>query len=333
MARVRLLVEMAGPLTSYQDAGRPGHLRYGVTASGPIDQLGFAAAHAALGNPAGGTAIEVSHGGIVLRCVEGEVAFALAGGDFSARVDSVALGGWTTGVLRPGSRLTIRDGSAGNWATLAFAGAIDCPAWLGSTATLALAGLGGGRLVAGDRIDIEARPVGDGAAWSFPPPPRDAGPIRVVIGPQDQFFAAESRDALLSQPFRAANAFDRMGMVLDGPLLPPLSVTMLSAPLLRGAIQVNGTGTATVLLADHQTTAGYPRIATVIGADLDRVAQLRPGTGLRFTAIDVAEAIALARKTAAARAVWLASLAAGQGSLVDRLLSANLIDGVVSGRD
>lgn len=322
-----LQVEMAGPLTTIQDAGRPGHRRFGVTPSGPVDRLGFAAAHAALGNPPGGAALELSHGGIVLRCVQGEVSFALAGGDFAARVDGADLGPWTTGVLRPGMRLAIRDGSAGNWATLAFGGTLEARHWLGSAATLALAGLGGGRVAAGDRLVIAARAPAE--RGPIAPPPTETGPIRVVIGPQDAYFAPDSLAALLSQPYAAAAAFDRMGMVLDGPLLPPLSVTMLSAPLLRGAIQVNGAGTPTILLADHQTTAGYPRIATVIDTDVDRAAQLRPGETLRFAAITVAEAIAVARRAAAARSIWLAAVAVGQGSLAERLSSANLIDGVI----
>ncbi len=327
MTRAVLRVEMAGPLTTIQDAGRPGHRRFGVTPSGPVDRLGFAAAHAGLGNPPGGAAIELSHGGIVLRCIEGDVGFALAGGDFAARLDDVALGGWTTGVLRPGSRLVIRDGKAGNWATLAFAGVLEARHWLGSAATLALAELGGGRLTAGDTLAIAARTPA--APQPIAPPPAETGPIRVVLGPQEQFFAPESIAALLSQPWAAAAAFDRMGLVIDGPALPPLSVTMLSAPLLRGAIQVNGAGTPTILTADHQTTAGYPRIATVIDTDVDRAAQLRPGESLRFAAVTVAEAIAIARRSAVARAAWLAGVAAGQGSLADRLASANLIDGVV----
>lgn len=333
MARCVLMVEQAGPLSTLQDEGRRGHLRHGVTWSGPIDRAAFAAVQAALGNPAGSPAVELSHGGITLRCVEGEASFALTGGDFTARVDGAAAAGWTTGVLRAGQRLLIRDGGASNWAVLGFAGAIECPHWLGSAATLALVGLGGGRLVAGDRLVIEARRIGEarlpGEARPLPLPPVARGPIRVVMGPQADFFPAEAQEALLDQEFNIAPAFDRMGIVLAGPALVPSAVTMLSAPLLRGAVQVNGAGTATILLADHQTTAGYPRIATVIGADLDRLAQLRPGTKLRFAAVTVEAAVAAARAAAKAQATWLAAVAAGQGSLADRLASANLIDGVV----
>lgn len=325
----RLTVEQAGPLTTIQDAGRFGHLRYGVTWSGPVEPLGFAAAQAALRTH--GPAIELSQGGITLRCTEGSVAFALAGGDFAAILDGQKLGCWTTGVLTPGARLVVRDGTFGNWATLAFAGRIECPTWLGSAATLALAGFGGGRLVAGDTLHIDADPATDAAPRAIAPLPAEAGPIRVVLGPQTDFFAPETIAALLSEPFTAAPAFDRMGMVLAGPPLPPLSVTMLSSPVIRGAIQVNGAGDATILLADHQTTAGYPRIATVISTDLPRTTQLRPGQTLRFEAVEAVEAVALARQAAVHRAAWLATLGDAT-SLLDRLLASNLISGIVDAR-
>jgi allophanate hydrolase len=327
----RLLVEQAGPLTTVQDAGRFGHLRHGVTWSGPVEPLGFAAANAALGSPPGCPAIELSHGGIVLRCTEGAVRFALAGGDFAATLDGQRLGAWTSGVLDAGQRLLIRDGGASNWATLAFAGTLETPRWLGSAATLALAGLGGGRIEAGAVLTIEARP-GDGAPRAIAPPPAETGPIRVVPGPQTQFFTPETLALLTGATFTAGAAFDRMGMVLDGPPLPPLDLTMLSTPVIRGGIQVNGAGTATILLADHQTTAGYPRLATVISADLPRVAQMRPGAELRFVAVSAAEAVAIARATAAARHDWLAQVGDTR-SLIDRLLGSNLVDGVVSAEE
>lgn len=332
MARAVLKVEQAGPLTTIQDAGRMGHLRYGVTRSGPIDRIGFAAAHAVLGNMPGGAAIELSHGGMAMRCVEGAVGFALAGGDFAATVDGLPLGDWTTGVLRAGSRLVIRDGMVGNWATLAFAGRIDCPRWLGSAATLALAGLGGGRLCPGDIVVVDDA-VGDGEPRAFGAPVAVSGPLRVVAGPQAGWFAEDAMATLCAAAFAATAAFDRMGMVIAGPPLLPRSLSMLSAPLLRGAIQINGAGAATILLADHQTTAGYPRLATVIGVDLDRAAQARPGEVLRFEAIEVAAAIGLARAAAVAERNYLAGLVAVAGSLGERLLGANLIDGVVDARD
>ena len=329
MTIARLRVEQAGPLTTIQDAGRFGHLRHGVTWSGPVEPLGFAAANAALGNAPGTAAIELSHGGIALRCLEGSVRLALAGGDFSATIDGQALGSWTTGVLNAGARLVIRDGSDGNWATLAFAGALETRRWLGSAATLALAGLGGGRIEPGATLTIDSAPITDAASRAITPPPIEIGPLRVVPGPQSQFFAPETAALLTSAEFIAGPAFDRMGLVLSGPPLSPRDLTMLSTPVIRGGIQINGAGTPTILLADHQTTAGYPRLATVISADLPRAAQARPGTSLRFAAVTVAEAVAIARDTATRRRQWLAQVADTR-SLLDRLLGSNLIDGVVN---
>jgi allophanate hydrolase len=317
-----LLVEAPGPLTTVQDGGRFGHLRHGVTHSGPIDRAGFAAAHAMLGNRAGGAAVEVSHGGVVLKCIEGEVAFALAGGDFVATLDGVALGGWNGGVLRPGGRLVVRDGGASNWATLAFGGEIQCKNWLGSSATLALVGLGGGRLVAGDRVTVAVRPGVE--VRTIVPPRGENAPVRVVMGPQADSFSDESVAAFLGESFAIGPAFDRMGVVLQGPAMVPLSVSMLSAPVLRGNVQVNGDGVATILLADHQTTGGYPRIATVISADLDRVAQLRSGSVLQFVAVTASEAVDLARAAAVAQAGWMVPT-----RFEERLAEANLIDGAV----
>ncbi len=331
MTLVRLVIEAAGPLTTIQDGGRPGYMRFGVPRSGPVDRLAFAAVNAALANPPGSNVIEISGGGISIRGGEAPVAFALAGGDFTATIDGVAIGGWVTAVLPPGGRLTVRDGAAGNWACLAFAGRMVASQWLGSAATHALAGLGGGRVAAGQAIEIDAATPRLPGTASLPPPPVGGGDIRVVIGPQERFFAAEGLAALAAGPWRIGAAFDRMGVVLDGPPLLPTSLAMLSEPLVRGTLQVNGSGTATVLLADHQATGGYPRIATLISADVDRVAQLRPGSALRFVAVSVDEAIAAARRQQADVADWLAGVA-HPATLEQRLFASNLIDGVADAR-
>lgn len=326
-----LQVEQAGPLTTLQDAGRPGHMRFGVTASGPVDRTAFAAANAALGNAPDATAIELSLGGLTLACLEGEIGFALSGGDFTASVNGTALGAHCVGVLHQGERLVIREGTTGNWAILALAGHLESRRWLGSAATLALAGLGGGKLAAGDRLRV-SNPTPGIIPRPLPPAPAATGPFRIVLGPQEQYFTPEALAALVDSDFAAGAAFDRMGLVLTGPALVPTALDMLSAPLVRGGLQVNGAGVVTVLLADHQTSGGYPRIATVISADVDRLAQLRTGTAFRFQAVSVAEAIAAARARAAAEAAWLKDVATPPLAFADRLFAANLIDGVVNAR-
>ncbi len=329
MSRARLTVEQAGPLTTLQDRGRPGYMRFGVARSGPVDRLAFAAAHAAAGNDAGGTAIEVSLGGVALRCNEGAVGFALTGGDFTATLDGRRLGSWHGGTLHAGETLVVREGAGGNWGYIALAGQPVARDWLGSTATHAPAGLGGGRLDVGQVMIIDnAR---DCDVLAIAAPNIGGGPIRIVTGPQERFFPADALAALTTADFRPSTAFDRMGVVLVGPPMVPTSLAMLSEPLVRGAIQINGAGVATVLLADHQTTGGYPKIATVITADLDRLAQLRAGSSFQFHAVDVATATGAARTAAASAATYLAGLRTPL-SLAERLLSANLIDGVADAR-
>lgn len=299
----RLRVAFAGPHVTLQDAGRFGLMRFGVPHSGPLDAKAFAIAHAALGNPPGGTAIEVSLGGLTLDCLEGAVTLAVVGGGFIVQKGAQRAGAWQILSLRAGERLVIRPGPWGSWTYLAFAGQIVAPLWLGSSATHGPSGLGGGPLVAGQELRIEnaaLRPQIEGAipcpVWARP-----RGLVHAVLGPQERFFAAESQADLATATFRLTASYDRMGVRLKGPALRPEgALSIPSEPLLRGSVQVAGDGLATVMLADHGTTGGYPKIATVIAEDLDGFVQLRPGAALRFRLISAAEAVALARRGARA---------------------------------
>lgn len=328
MPRVLLKVEAAGPLTTIQDGGRPGYRRYGVPPSGPVDRLGFAAAQARVGNGRGDPALEISHGGLRLSCVEGEVGFALGGAGF---ISAVGLAKVNSGILRAGMTLSITQNGQGNWAYLALGGQLQTRRWLGSAATHALAQLGGGRVAAGQILEVMT-PDGQATASSQnrAETPSKISEVRIILGPQERFFPDSAVNVLCCEPFAASARFDRMGMVLDGPALVPNSLDMLSEPAVRGALQVNGTGQLTMLLADHQTTGGYPKIAVVIGPDIDWVAQLSPGSPIRFVSISAGQAVAIARKNRAEKEACLASLRDGS-SLAERLMNRNLVDGMVDG--
>lgn len=322
----RLRIDMAGPLTTVQDAGRRGAMRFGVPRSGPIDRLAFTAALAAA-RPDCGTALELSLGGLTLTCLEGEIGFALCGGEFTAEIDGRALGSWCRAMLGPGQRLRVRQGS-GNWAYLAFAGASSAPSWLGSRATHALSGLGGGMVCAGQVLDfLDARPL-DLALLQAPAVPPQNGPIGVVIGPQERYFAGDAPERLCTETFIATGTFDRMGRTLDGPPLRPIRLDMPSEPAMRGCLQIAGNGRMTMLMADHQTTGGFPKIATVISADIERLAQLPAGCELCFEAVTADEAAARLRRAANSRAAFLKSLVPA-ASLEERLREANLVGGVI----
>ncbi|HEY8381218.1 MAG TPA: biotin-dependent carboxyltransferase family protein [Microvirga sp.] len=298
MSRAVFRVEQVGPLTTIQDRGRPGSMRYGVPNSGPMDRASFAIAQAALGNPPEAAAIEVSLGGLALACLEGEVTFAQAGGGFRLEVDGAPREAWSVSRIRAGQRLVVKPGFWGSWTYLAFAGVIEAPRWLGSQATHALSGFGGGRLAVGQEVVIAEARLRPGHEGSLPLPvtARPRPTIRVVLGPQDRFFAPETVAAFLDQSYVLTTDYDRMGVRLKGPPLPiAVPLDMPSEALVRGSVQVPGHGDPIVLLADHQSTGGYPKIATLASVDQDGFVQLRPRQTIQFRAITPEAAVAALR--------------------------------------
>lgn len=329
MAESAFTVAFAGPLVTIQDAGRPGHMRFGVPVSGAMDRLAFDAANAALGNESGQTGIEISLGGLILQCTQGAVTVAITGGDFTVQIGSQKTRSWTIMTVQKGERLSITAGKAGSWAYLAFAGRIMAPEWLGRQATHSTSGFGGGALQTGQTIILSDASLREDRLGEMQKPDFQAsGPIRVVTGPQDQHFAKETVAQFLSDSFTVSDAYDRMGMRLKGPALPLAgALSIPSEPIVRGSVQVSGDGVPTVLLADHQTTGGYPKIATVISPDIDRLAQYRAGQSLRCVDITSAQAVAEARSYARHKAAYLVEVSVPRGSLAQRLMRDNLNHG------
>jgi biotin-dependent carboxylase-like uncharacterized protein len=328
----RLRVSFAGPLVTFQDGGRFGSLRFGVPASGPMDRVAHAAANCAIGNDAQATAIEVSRGGVVLDCVTGSVTLAVAGGGCVVDHRGTAESGWTVLTVRPGERVSVRAGEWGSWSYVAIAGEPVVTRWLGHAATHSMSGLGGGALVADREIEIEAARVDSVRDGEIPIPDfaRSTGRVRVVMGPQDHHFEDEAILAFRGSPYRLTDAFDRMGVRLDGAPLPLREVLSIpSEPIIRGSVQVAGDGVPTVLLADHQTTGGYPKIATVVSADLDAFAQLRTDDVVEFDPVEASEAVSIARHRAAQVEDYLGTVASPGRTITHRLRAENLISGAV----
>jgi 5-oxoprolinase (ATP-hydrolysing) subunit C len=331
-----LRVVSAGGGATLQDRGRHGALRYGITPAGPMDPLAHATANRALGNPPGATAIEVGLGGLAVAAEGASLDLALAGGAFRIACDGQALPPAVALTLHPGAVLSIRAGRAGAWCYLAVAGRIDVPPVLGSTATHTrsrLGGLDGRALAAGDGLAVAEARAGLGepmllrAPWLDRPP----GTIRVVLGPQDDHFAPAEIAAFLDRDWTVSPRGDRMACFLDGaPLVHARGHDIVSDGVAPGAIQVPGQGLPIVLMADRQPTGGYPKIATVIGADLGRLAQGQAGTRLRFRAVSVPEAVAARRAEAAALEAPVALEPVVRTAFSSEfLLGRNLIDGVV----
>ncbi len=332
MGEARLTLRRCGPLVSYQDGGRFGMARFGVPASGPMDRLAHAAAQKALGCPAGATAIEISMGGLELVCESGEVSCSVTGGQFQVVHSGALTQSWCVRTLRAGDVLAVRPGRWGSWAYLAFAGELICEQWAGHTATHWPSGFGGGRLSVGAEIVVRTPRVAEELEGSLPVPDFAGARAvaRVVLGPQTAQFEAASIDAYLRESFAVTTAYDRMGMRLAGPTLSlKNALSIPSEPVVRGSVQVGGDGVASVLLADHQTTGGYPKIATVLSSDIDGLAQLRAQDQLRFQAVDAGAAIGLVRAHARATSQYLQQVGIPRGNLPDRLMLQNLISGMV----
>jgi biotin-dependent carboxylase-like uncharacterized protein len=281
----RLTITRAGPATTIQDAGRFGMLQHGISESGPMDRGAFRRAGALLGR-AGGEAIEFSAAGLDFAIEDGAAAAAFAGGAFSLRLNGEVAGWPARAPLRAGDRVEITPGPAGNYGYVRFDRTIDVPLVLGSRSTNLVAGLGGldnRALRAGDVLAL--RDLADDVVAGAAPAEGGEGPIRFIWGLHAELFAPAMRQAFTETPFRVSRRLDRMGVRLEDPagvFAGMAALSLVSDAVVAGDIQILGDGTPIVLMRDHQPTGGYPRIATVISADLDRLAQMRPGTALAF---------------------------------------------------
>lgn len=334
-----LVIDSAGPGITLQDGGRHGYLRYGITAAGPMDPLMHAAANRAASNALDATAIEISTGGITVSAQDGAVGLALLAPGFRVALDGLPLPDTVALALEPGQTLVVRAGDAGAWGYLAVAGRLDVAPVLGSAATHTRSGLGGldGRgLAAGDRLPVAEGRTSDGAPQRLVAPwlERDGREIRVVLGPQDDYFAPDQIEAFLAGPWTVSPRGDRMACFVDGnPLKHAKGHDIVSDGVAMGAIQVPGNGLPIILMADRQSTGGYPKIATVIGPDLGRLAQVRGGASLSFRRVSVEEAVAarraerdLLREAVPREPVIRTDFAS------DFLLGLNLVGGVTDGR-
>lgn len=287
----------AGPLATIQDAGRHGLLAHGISASGPMDQGAFRQA-GALAGAGSGAGIEMSRAGLDLVIETGAVRVGWAGGAFAVRINGAALGWPGAARLSAGDLLSVTPGSAGNYGYLRFGARLDLPDVLGSLATnmrARLGGLEGRALAAGDRLRFEDEA---GEPGPIATAPVEDGPIRFIRGLHWERFSPQVRSQFVGARFRVSPAMDRMGVRLadeDGVFGGQSILSLVSDPVLPGDIQILGDGTPIVLMRDHQPTGGYPRIGTIIGADLDRFAQMRPGSVLAFEPVSVDHAHRLLR--------------------------------------
>lgn len=303
-----LEVVAAGALSSIQDLGRPGLRRLGVPRSGALDPVALRLANALAGNAEEEAALEFLLLGPTLRALRGTVRVGLAG-DVGAVVEGREgqreVGSWRSVTLRPGEAVRVGPARGGRVGYLAVAGGLAADAVLGSTSTYlrgGFGGAGGAALRKGQALALVSSSPPEGPERVLPRPPAAGGPIRSVAGPQEDHFTEEALATFFGGEWVVRHESDRMGMRLQGPRLahrPERGAEIVSDATVPGSVQVPGNGQPIVLLADCQTSGGYPKIATVATADLPRVGRLAPGARLRFERVSVAEAEDLARSAEA----------------------------------
>jgi biotin-dependent carboxylase-like uncharacterized protein len=339
-----LHVLAGGLLTTVQDLGRPGYQHLGIPPSGALDPVSLRAANVLVGNPPGAAALEVAYLGPTLAVEAESVRLAVAGGAAPIEIFSVDGGGrrvepLSSFSLRRGDRLQIGSLARAPVLYIAAEGGLDIAPVLGSVSTYIRGGFGGvaGRaLKAGDHIPLVRANASrrrdcriDSLDLSLP------RRIRVIAGPQCDYFSDDTVARFFASEYTVGPGSDRMGMRLEGPRIKHRNgFDITSDGIATGSIQVPGNGQPIVLMADRQTTGGYPKIATVISADLPALGRLPIGAKLSFEPVSMAAAEAARRAlyddidNLFARVVPLEDT----GDVAARLFACNLISGVADAR-
>lgn len=336
-----------GMACSIQDKGRLGYAGFGVPRSGAADPVSLQIGNALVGNEPFESAIEFRFFGPRIEVQKDKCLIGLAGNmRATATIKSTGeirkLLPWQSVALEAGDILAITNLEDSATGYLTIAGGIKTFPCLGSSSTYARAALGGvtGRNIeAGDILDLQNIQLSGIQERNVSVPIEEKNDtLRIIFGPQDDYFDEETKDRFLSKPFEVTKEIDRMGLRLSGN--PTKAILekghdLISDGLIPGVIQVPGSGDPIILFVDCQSVGGYPKIATVISADLHKIGQLLPGRKIKFEAVNIDEA------TRAAASLQLKVKATidtiqeyfGEGALnIKALYHTNLVSGVVDAK-
>lgn len=291
-----------GILTTVQDFGRVGVMKNGFTQNGAMDRYSMTVANRLCGNCDSAPVLEMTVLGVTARFTQDTV-ICVSGADFGAKINDKPIKRNKAYKINNGDILSMGAAKSGMRAYLAVAGGIVGKYVFGSASTnlkFAFGGHFGKKLQSGDVLSIGtgAFPLGEIDKWEIPESEysKDAQ-LRVVLGPQNEMFTDEDIRLFLSQEYEVTAQSDRMGIRLSGePLKSKNGMDIISDGIVFGSVQVPNSGEPIILMADHQTTGGYAKIATVISVDLPRASQLSAGNTVRFKSVTVEEAEQEAKK-------------------------------------
>ncbi|MBR6941440.1 MAG: biotin-dependent carboxyltransferase family protein [Clostridia bacterium] len=288
-----------GALSTVQDLGRFGVMKNGFTQSGVMDAHAMKLGNAILANDYNAPVIEMMLKGVMARFLTPEL-FCLTGGVCEAYLNDKPLEMNTSYKAETDDILTVKNVKSGMRSYLAVGGGFKVPSVMGSASTnlkIAVGGYEGRKLRTYDRIETgeASENAKAGKTVKEDKPKGEFTVLRAVPGPQDEMFTQEDKEIFFSETYTVTPAIDRMGIRLDGkPVKGKNGTDIISDGIVFGSVQIPNSGMPIILAADHQTTGGYAKIATVISVDLPLLAQARPGDKIRFSAVTVEEAEKLA---------------------------------------
>lgn len=292
----KITINKAGLFTTIQDQGRWGYQQFGMTVAGAMDHFAMRVANLLVGNKQNEAVLECTFLGpeIEFNCDE---IISITGANMNPKINGEPVLMWTSIMVKEGDILTFSGVVSGLRTYIAFSKGLDVPEIMGSKSTFIrgkLGGLDGRKLIDKDEIKLgEGYLKTTGSYLSkdlIPVYEKESVIIRVVMGPQDDYFTDEAIETFLNSIYKVTSEADRMGYRLEGPKINHKSgADIISDGIVFGSVQVPGHGSPIIMMGDRQTTGGYTKIATVITPDLSVLAQMGPGWSMRFKKVTVEE--------------------------------------------
>ena len=289
----------AGLLTTVQDLGRYGFQRYGVSASGVMDEYSAKIANKLVGNKVGEAVLETTLKGVQIEFLQ-NTAVAITGGNCDVTLNGTKIELWQSYLVNRGDILKMGICRSGLRNYLAFAGGIDVPVIMNSKSTnlkAKVGGFNGRKLMAGDILSVGVGSLETPLTLNKHYIPTYSKDIKVgvILGQQDDYFTEAGIKTFLNETYTVTQESDRMGIRLSSVSGATIEhkngADIISDGITFGAIQVPGSGQPIVMMADRQTTGGYTKIGNVISSDLAKLAQATPGTKVKFVEYTLEQAV------------------------------------------
>ena len=289
----------AGLLTTVQDLGRYGFQRYGVSASGVMDEYSAKIANKLVGNKVGEAVLETTLKGVQIEFLQ-NTAVAITGGNCDVTLNGTKIELWQNYLVNRGDILKMGICKSGLRNYLAFAGGIDVPVIMNSKSTnlkAKVGGFNGRKLMAGDILSVGVGSLETPLTLNKHYIPTYSKDIKVgvILGQQDDYFTEAGIKTFLNETYTVTQESDRMGIRLSSVSGATIEhkngADIISDGITFGAIQVPGSGQPIVMMADRQTTGGYTKIGNVISSDLAKLAQATPGTKVKFVEYTLEQAV------------------------------------------